>query len=73
MDTVTPESIVSEFDNEVKVMTFIAEKCGAITQLDDDGKIYLYTFTPYELLRFADFLVSSTLDNYEEIQNSPDV
>jgi hypothetical protein len=73
MDTVTPESIVNEFDNEVKVMTLIAEKCGGVAQYDEEGNLYLYTFTPYELLRFADFLVSSTLDNYEEIQNSPEV
>lgn len=67
------DTMMNEFENEVKVMTTIAEKCGAVTQLDDEGKVYLYTFTPFELLRFADFLVSSTLDNYEELQNTKDL
>lgn len=67
MDTITPESIVNEFDNEVKVMNLIAEKVGG----EFDGDVF--TFDTFSLLRFADFLVQTTLDNYEEIQNSPDL
>lgn len=61
------EDIVNEFENEVKVMKVIAEKVGG----EFDGDVF--TFTTFSLLRFADFLVSSTLDNYEEIQNTPDL
>lgn len=64
---------MSAFEQEIRVMTTVAEKCGGVTQLDEEGRVYLYTFTPYELLRFADFLVTSTLENYEELQDSKTV
>jgi hypothetical protein len=64
---------MNEFQNEFEVMGVIAQKCGGNPLYDEDGKVYLYTFTPFELLRFADFLVTTTLDNYEEIQNTPKV
>jgi hypothetical protein len=73
MDTVTPDSNVNELDQAIKTMTFIAEKCGGVTQYDEEGKVYLYTFTPYELLRFADFIVTSTLENHEELQDTKTV
>lgn len=61
------DTIMEEFENEVKVMKVIAEKVGG----EFDGDVF--TFDPFSLLRFADFLVQTTLDNYEEIQNSPDL
>lgn len=61
------DSIMEEFENEVKTLKIIVEKVGG----EIDGEVI--TFDPFSLLRFADFLVQTTLDNYEEIQNSPDV
>jgi len=58
---------MDEFENEVKTLKIIVEKTGG----EIDGEII--TFTPFSLLRFADFLISTTLDNYEEIQNTPDL
>ena len=58
---------MNEFENEVKVMKVIAEKVGG----EFDGDVF--TFDTFSLLRFADFLISSTFDNYEEIQNTKEV
>lgn len=58
---------MNEFENEVRVMKTIAEKVGG----EFDGDVF--TFDTFSLLRFADFLVSSTLDNYEELQNTKDL
>lgn len=69
MDTVT----LDDFANEVKVMVAIAEECGATVAKNKEGQIEDIFFTPFDLLRFCDFLVSSTLENYDEIQNTPAV
>lgn len=58
---------MDEFENEIRVMKLIVEKVGG----EIDGEVI--TFDPFSLLRFADFLISSTLDNYEEIQNTKEV
>lgn len=61
------DTMMNEFENEVKVLKVIVEKVGG----EIDGEVI--TFDPFSLLRFADFLVSSTLDNYEELQNTKEV
>lgn len=61
------DSIMEEFENEVKTLKIIVEKTGG----EIDGEVI--TFDAFSLLRFADFLVSSTLDNYEELQNTKDL
>lgn len=61
------ETVMDEFENEVRVMKLIVEKVGG----EIDGEVI--TFDPFSLLRFADFLVSSTLENYEELQNTKEV
>lgn len=67
------EEIMNEFENEVKVLLTIADKMGAEIIKSTDGKVHSIDFDPFSLLRFADFLVSSTLDNYEELQNTKEV
>lgn len=61
------ETVMDEFENEIRVMKLIVEKVGG----EIDGEVI--TFDPFSLLRFADFLVSSTLENYEELQNTKDL
>lgn len=61
------ETVMDDFENEVRVMKLIVEKVGG----EIDGEVI--TFDPFSLLRFADFLISSTLENYEEIQNTKEV
>ena len=69
METVTKEGIMSEFKNEIDVMVRIAEKNGATIARNKDGLVEDIFFTVFDLLRFADFLVTTTLENYDEIQD----
>lgn len=69
METVTKEGIMSEFKNEIDVMVLIAEKNGATIARNKEGQVEDIFFTVFDLLRFADFLVTTTLENYDEIQD----
>lgn len=60
---------MSEFKNEIDVMVRIAEKNGATIARNKDGLVEDIFFTVFDLLRFADFLVTTTLENYDEIQD----
>lgn len=61
---------MNEFEQELKVMVTIAEKCGATVARNQEGQIEDIFFTPHDLLRLADFLVNTTLENYEELKDS---
>lgn len=61
------DTIMEEFENEVKTLKIIVDKVGG----EIDGEVI--TFDTFSLLRFADFLIATTLDNYEELQNTKDL
>lgn len=67
------DTIMDNFENELKVLLTIADKMGAEIIKDTGGKVHSIDFDPFSLLCFADFLISSTLENYEEIQNTKDL
>lgn len=62
-----------DITNEINVMVLIAEKSGATVARNKEGQIEDIFFTPFDLLRFCDFIISSTMENYEEIKNTPDL
>jgi len=68
MDTVN--KVLQDLDTEVKVIVQIAENSGATVARNKEGQIEDIFFTPYDLLRFADFLITSTVENYNEIQGA---
>ena len=64
---------MNEFEHEIKVIVQIAENSGATVARNQEGQIEDIFFTPFDLLRFCDFIVSSTMENYEEIKDTPSV
>lgn len=61
---------MNEWQQEIDMMVVIAEKCGATVVRNKEGQIEDIFFTPHELLRMADFLVNTTMENYEELKDS---
>ena len=61
---------MSDFDTEVKVLVQIAENCGATVARNKQGQIEDIFFTPYDLLRYADYIVNTTMENYHEIKDA---
>lgn len=72
MDTLK-ENTMNEFEHEIKVIVQIAENSGATTVRNEEGLIDSISFTSFDLLRFADFLVNSTMENYHEIKDAQTV
>ena len=65
----TIEETVEAFNG----MMMVAEKVGATIATNKNGEVADIFFTPSQLMNFCDFWITYALDNYEEIQNSPDV
>ena len=60
---------MNDFEQELKVIVQLAENNGATVARNKEGQIEDIFFTPYDLLRYTDFIVNSTMENYNEIKD----
>ena len=59
---------MNEFETELKVIIQLAENNGATVARNKEGQVDDIFFTPYDLLRYTDYIVNSTMENYHEIK-----
>ena len=63
------DTTMNDFEQELKVIVQLAENNGATVACNKEGQIEDIFFTPYDLLRYTDFIVNSTMENYNEIKD----
>lgn len=63
------DTTMNDFEQELKVIVLLAENNGATVARNKEGQIEDIFFTPYDLLRYTDFIVNSTMENYNEIKD----
>ena len=61
---------MNEFDTEAKVIIQLAENAGATVARNKEGQVEDIFFTPFDLLRYTDFIINSTMENYHEIKDT---
>ena len=64
------DTTMNDFETELKVIIQLAENNGATVARNKDGQVDDIFFTPYDLLRYTDYIVSTTMENYDEIKDT---
>ena len=62
------DTTMNDFETELKVIVQLAENNGATVARNKEGLVDDIFFTPYDLLRYTDYIVNSTMENYHEIK-----
>lgn len=62
------DTTMNDFETELKVIVQLAENNGATVARNKEGQVDDIFFTPYDLLRYTDYIVNSTMENYHEIK-----
>ena len=62
------DTTMNDFETELKVIVQLAENNGATVTRNKEGLVDDIFFTPYDLLRYTDYIVNSTMENYHEIK-----